>query len=266
MKKIIILICLVCLAAVLLAAENSERRALITYGEGLSEAAPDTVVINLGVQREGLTAEDAQGALRKALGNVLEALKPLDIPDDSVKTDGYSLYPVYKQRKDASGGNYETEEIDRYRTYIRLSIEIHQIPQVGKIADTAIKAGVNRVENISFTLKDKAAAKKAAIEAAVANAQDKAKLLAEKFNIKLLTPFSIVEENISYGQQLYRNTSMIMADAKSAGFNLPEGKIQVTSRVNVSYEIEPFAAAATLPIQVSTNTQELIESAPAFAY
>lgn len=235
MKKIfVILICLL----MLLGAETAEKRTLSTSGEGIYEATPDTVIINLGVQREGLNAEEAQASLRKALANVMEALKPLDLPNESIKTNGYSLYPIYKQRKDASGGSYQTEEIDRYRTYIRLSIEIYQIPQVGKITDTAIKAGVNRVESISFVLKDDTSAKNEALQMAIVSAQNKARLLAEKFNVELLSPIKISDE--SYHQPvLFRNTSMVMAEAKDAGFNLPESKVEIQAKVNATYEITP---------------------------
>jgi uncharacterized protein YggE len=260
MKKIIIL-----LACLLFTAQAAERNVLTTYGDGIYEVAPDTVVINLGVQREGLTAEDAQNSLRKALANVLEALKPLDIPGDGIKTDGYSLYPVYKQRKNADGNNYETEEIDRYRTYIRLSIEIHQIPQVGKIADTAIKAGVNKVENISFTLKNQEAAKSEALKIAIRNAQEKAKLLAEKFNVGLGTPVSI-QESGSYSAPRLRNTSMLMAEAKSAGFDLPEGKVQITSRVDVSYEIQTPTQSVTQAPPVAEPVAEIPVTEFEFAY
>ena len=246
MKKLFIF--LTC-AMFLLQASTIERNKLSTYGEGVYEATPDTVIINLGVQREGLTAEDAQNALRKGLSSVLEALKPLNIPNENIKTDSYSLYPVYKQRKDASGGNYETEDIDRYRTYIRLSIEVYQIPQVGKIADTAIKAGANRVENISFTLKDNTTAKTEALKLAVNNAQQKAELLAERFNVELLSPIQI-EEGYSYGASRLRNTSMIMAEASAAGFNLPEGKVVINSQVNVIYEI------ASVPKTAETENPE----------
>jgi uncharacterized protein YggE len=230
----------------LLNAQAGERSLLTTYGEGVYEAAPDTVVINLAVQREGLTAADAQDALRKALASVLEALKPLDIPNENIKTDGYSLYPLYKQRKDAGGGNYETEEIDRYRTYIRLSIEVYQIPQVGRIADTAIKAGVNRVENITFTLKDQEAAKTEAVKLAVDNAQGKARLLADRFNVRLLSPV-VINETTDFRAPALRNTSMIMAEADRAGFNLPEGKLQIRSRIDVSYETAPASPQTVTP-------------------
>jgi len=257
MKKVfILLICLI----FLLGAENKDTRILSTSGEGLSEATPDTVIINLGVQREGLTAEEAQAALRKALANVLEALKPLDLPNESIKTAGYSLYPLYKQRKDASGGTYQTDEIDRYRTYIRLSIELYQVQQAGKITDTAIKAGVNRVEDIAFTLKDDTAAKNEALKAAIISAQNKARLLAEKFNVELLSPIEIRETEIFSARSMMQNTQMIMNDAAAAGFNLPESKVKMNARINVTYEIAPKRtppvpepAAPASPLNVGNN-------------
>jgi len=252
MKKLLIL--LIC-SIFLLCASTIERNTLSTFGEGVFETAPDTVIINLGIQREGFTAEEAQSSLRRGLAGVLEALQPLGIPDENIQTAGYSLYPVYKQRRDDRGGNQETEEIDRYRTYIRLSIEVYQIPQVGKIADTAIKAGANRVENISFTLRDNEAAKNEALKLAVNNAQQKAGLLADRFNVALLTPIRI-EEQIGFRTPQFRNTSFMMAEAADAGFSLPEGKVIVNSQVSVVYEIAPLPPRPAVVVEQPTTPAE----------
>ena len=71
MRKIIVLFLAL---AFLLAADAPEREIISTYGEGVYETLPDTVLVNLSVQRDGLTAEEAQDALRKALSAVLKNL------------------------------------------------------------------------------------------------------------------------------------------------------------------------------------------------
>jgi uncharacterized protein YggE len=248
MKKIIFLFLVL---AFLLAAETSERSTLATYGEGVYETMPDTVFVNLSVQRDGLTAEEAQDALRKALSAVLKNLEPLDIPQEKLRTDGYSLYPLYKQQKTASYIQ-ETPEIDKYRAYIRLNIELHQVQQMGKVVDAAIKGGANRVDNINYTLKDQTAAKREALRRAMENAQLKAGFMAESFNVKLVQPVSIEETGSSYSRAAGLNRVAVMKDT-AADFSPPEGKVSFTSKVDVIYAIEPRPAAPP-PAAISPNT------------
>jgi uncharacterized protein YggE len=241
MKKIIILFLAM---AFLLAADAPGRDTLATYGEGVYETLPDTVLVNLSVQRDGLTAEEAQDALRKALSAVLKNLEPLDIPQEQLRTDGYSLYPVYKQQKNErlSGYVQETQEIDKYRAYIRLSIELHQVQRMGKVVDVAVKGGANRVENINYTLKDQAAAKQEALKRAMENAQIKAGFIAKSFNVKLVKPVSIEEAGSYYSRAAGVNSLAVLQKAE-ADFSPPEGKVSFTSKVNVIYAIEPKPAA-----------------------
>ena len=239
MKKIIFLFC----ALGLLAAAPSTRNVLTTYGSGLYETMPDTVIISMGVQGEGLTADDAQKALRKTLTAVMDSLKPLDLPAEQLRTDSYSLYPVYK--KGFTG--YTTSNIERYRAYIRLSIELRQIQQMGRAVDTAIKGGAHRVENIEYKLHDENPAKQAALKLAIENARNKANFMADSFEVKLLSPVFI--EEVASGYYMPRkvagiNSLAVMREREDAEshFEPPEGKIGFNARVNVTYEIEALPA------------------------
>ncbi|MDR1453870.1 MAG: SIMPL domain-containing protein [Candidatus Margulisbacteria bacterium] len=252
MKKIIILFLTL---AFLLAVDVPERNTLATYGEGVYEILPDTVLVNLSVQRDGLTAEEAQDALRKALSAVLKNLEPLDIPQEQLRTDGYSLYPLYKQQKTA-GYVQETPEIDKYRAYIRLSIKLHQVQQMGKVVDVAVKGGANRVENIDYTLQDQSAAKREALKRAMENAQLKAGHMAESFNVKLVQPVSIEETGSYYSRAAGMNSMALMKEVASDSFSPPDGKVSFTSRVNVAYAIEPKPAPPPPQPEVATPNVE----------
>ncbi|GBR76338.1 hypothetical protein NO2_0902 [Candidatus Termititenax persephonae] len=238
MKKIFFLAALL----TLLWAETAGRNVITTYGEGVYEVMPDTVIVNLSVQRDGLTAEDAQDALRKALANVLSSLKPLDLLSEQIRTDGYSLYPVYKQQK-IDGYVRETENIEKYRAYIRLSIDLHQVPQMGKVVDTVVKNGANRVENIDYRLADTTAAKQEALRLAMENAQSKAAFIADSFKVILLRPVTIEEQTAYSPRAAGINSYALKTAAQDTAFNPPEGKLSFTSRVNVVYEIEPDKTA-----------------------
>lgn len=212
-----------------------ERSTLASYGEGTYEARPDIVYVSLGVQRDGYTAQEAQEALRKDVSKLIEVLRQQGLNDDTIKTDSYSLYPVYRTKK--LSDTETEEEISKYRAYVRLMCEIYKIADAGKLVDAAIKSGANRVESMDFAVKDQGAVKKEALRRAMTAAQDKAQLIAGQFGVVLVKPVSISESTFfdSPGPRLY---AMKADGVGSEAMNLPAGTLKIKTRVNVVYEIE----------------------------
>lgn len=203
---------------------------LSTSGEADTEVAPDVLYVSMGVQRDGYTALDAQEALQRDLQKVIAELKTIGFEAETLKTDSYSIYPIYRQKK--IDDNTTEEEISKYRAYIRLTCETAKASDAGKILDTAVKAGANRIEQVLFTLKDPQIAKDAALKKAIQRATEKAGIMAEGFNVRLVGPAQISEA--SYG---FESPTMFKAMSVADSNSLPEGKVKVRSRVDVTFEI-----------------------------
>jgi uncharacterized protein len=232
---------------------TDDRNTLSSYGEGSYEARPDVVYVSLGVQRDGYTAREAQEALRKDIAKLIEALQAQGLTEETIKTDSYSLYPVYRTKKISD--TESEEEISKYRAYVRLTCEIYKIGDAGKLVDAAISAGANRVESMDFAVKDQAAAKQEALLRAMAAAKSKAQLIAGQFGVILVKPMSISESTF-FDSPSPRMYAMKADMGGNESMNLPAGTLKVKTRVDVVYETALDTKPVTVPpVVVPTANQ-----------
>jgi uncharacterized protein YggE len=220
----------------LLCAEG--KNTLSTFGEASISTTPDVVYVTIGVQRDGLTAKEAQDALKRDIGKVLDALTSRELVlRENISTDQYLLYPIYRKKKIENQDVQETNEetLLKYRGSISLRCTVTQIAKLADLLDATVSSGANKIENVDFTVADQKPAKDEALRQAIANAQNKAQLIAEKMNVKLGKPISISE---SYYPAPYRAKSFMLMDANTAAQPLPSGMSEITARVDVVYEID----------------------------
>src|SRR5699024_3789484 len=105
---------------------------------------------------------------------------------------------------------------------------ISQIEQAGKIIDTAVEAGVNRITNIRFTVENSEIYYDQALKFALEDAMRKAEIMAGEMRLYLNTkPVSITEKGSEY-----TNGCRIVASAASATPSEP-GQLNIRAGVTV---------------------------------
>jgi uncharacterized protein YggE len=190
--------------------------------------------VNIGVQFQSSTAQDAQAQVNNALSKALAAIKEAGIAEKDIRTSGLSLSPVYETR----GPNEPPRqpEIVGYRAANTLQIRITNLARIGPIIDIAISNGVNRLQGISFDLSNDTEARQQSLREAVRQAQSKAKTIASVLAVDL---DSIVEVQESGGQVMPLQRNYMAADAAYGGGGTPvePGQIQIQSHVTVTYRI-----------------------------
>jgi uncharacterized protein YggE len=117
--------------------------------------------------------------------DILGKLKELGIAEEKMRTTEITLQPVYVERPQPPGVEAKEPRIVGYRATNLIRVESDDLTLVGKIIDTAVAAGANRVENISFELKDNARPRQAAIHLAVQEAYGKALAMAAAMGVQL---------------------------------------------------------------------------------
>lgn len=156
-------------------------------GQGQVAASPNLAIIHLGVETTGfdLTAMQAENA--RIIEAVTQALRAMGISD--IKTVQYSI-----------DKNYIFEngrQIDRgYTIRHILEIRSNQIDDVGRIVDTAVMMGTNRVEFIAFDLSDRGSYYRQALNLALEDAQKKAISISRSLGMQIdLIPIRIIENS-----------------------------------------------------------------------
>ena len=162
-----------------LCAQAPMRVASITaVGNASVSVTPDMARVDLGVATQAGTAQDATQQNATQAGAVITALQTLLGANATIKTISYSVSPVYNNPP----AGQSTTVIGYMVTNI-VEATLTDLTQVGKVIDTAIQSGANRVQGISFGLQDSTAPVAQALKLAAARARSQADAIASGLNL-----------------------------------------------------------------------------------
>ncbi|NNL94027.1 MAG: SIMPL domain-containing protein [Xanthomonadales bacterium] len=174
---LILLVSVLCWPAALLAdAAAAPGDATINVsGSAVASEAPDRVSVTFGVESLEPTSQAALAANARLMKSAVDALRDLGVEEDWISTSRFSIHAQYDNHHNRQTG--ENKQVLRgYRVSNILRIETPELELVAPIIDTAVEAGVNRVDNIQFFLSPAAMSdlQDALIEAAVNDARERA--------------------------------------------------------------------------------------------
>ena len=220
------------------AEEAHVRQAEISVsGEGRASIAPDMAIVTLSVMRQAKTAREATDENSKAMAAVLEALKKDGIENRDLQTAGFSIQPQYFYPTEPNG-QPKAPELTGYQVTNTLTVRLRQLDKLGALLDQAVDLGVNQGGEIRFDNSDSAATLKAAREAAVKDAMEKARTLAEAAGVKLGRVVTLTE-NAPYNEpQPMIRAAMAMEKAADAPVPVAAGENQYAVQVNAVFAIE----------------------------
>lgn len=191
-------------------------------GTGFAYAAPDMAYVSISVVTESTTAAEAQQKNTDTMNNVIEALKKIGVSKDDMKTEHYSLRPVYDPNKQQRIVGYECRNT--------LRVTWRRIDEVGVVLDTAVKAGANSVGSVTFGLSKQKldVLTTQAIKEAVNDAEMKAQSLASSLKLTIVGKVSA-----SIGAPYVPQAAAY--ELRATATPIVPGELQVTVTVHVIY-------------------------------
>jgi uncharacterized protein YggE len=235
----------VCIATALLAsalpvlAQPSERPeipVLTVQGLGQVRTDPDQASVQLGVVARQPTARAAQDEANRVAAAILEGVAKLGVPRTDVQTSDLNLGPVYSQpRPDRS---FEEPRITGYQASYVVSVRLEKLDLVGRVIDAALAAGANQLQGVSFGLRNDRAARARALEQAVAQARDKAQVIAAALGVRLDGVQEVVEGGYNLVTPSFDKRMAFEAAASApAPTPIAAGQVGVDATVTVRYRI-----------------------------
>jgi uncharacterized protein YggE len=211
---------------------QSQQTGIWVNGVGEVTATPDMAILTLGVEAQATTVTEAQSQASAAMEKVMAALKNNGIAEKDIQTQYYNISKV--SHWDEKGS---IETIDGYRVSNTVTVKIRNISKAGEIIDAAAVAGGDstRINGISFTLDDAAAATQQAREKAMTDAKVKAQQLATLSEVKLGKVTYISES--SYVPYSSRSAVPMADSASGAKTVISPGELEITVNVQVAYAI-----------------------------
>jgi len=167
---------------------SQQNTGIWVTGEGNVSAVPDVAILSLGVEAQAATVSEAQNQAATAMAAIVTELDNHGINKKDIKTQHFSISPVRRWVEDK-------EILLGYRVTNTVTAKIRQVDETSVIIDAVARAGgdYTRINSISFTVDDPTPYHKEAREKAVADAEAKAKQLADLSGVKLGKPTYINE-------------------------------------------------------------------------
>ena len=210
---------------------------LTVSADGEARVSPDEATVRLGVFAQAPTARDAQNQVNKTAGAILEAVRRLGIPADHIQTSELNLGPVYGQgRPDREP---QEPQIVGYQASNVVSIQVEQLDKVGPVIDAGLAAGANRLEGVTFGLRDDHKARAEALTRAVEEARVKADALARALKVRLVRILEVAEGGIAVTPQPFMKAGRMAMETAMADTPVSAGQVGVSASVTVRWEIAP---------------------------
>jgi hypothetical protein len=167
---------------------TTSERTITATGTATTSISPDIVTLQFGVDTEAKTAQDAISANSQAMDSVVTAVTGLGITKDEISTASFSIYPVYNYSVPDPLTGIQKTTLTGYKASNTLSVKTTNLSLTGKIIDSAVGAGANRVDNVSFSLSpDKQqSAQNDLISKAVVDAKSKAEKALDPLGKKII--------------------------------------------------------------------------------
>jgi uncharacterized protein YggE len=169
---------------------GNQRDASVIHvsGEASTFITPDQALIGLGITTEAATAVVATTENANKMATVLSAIRKLRLQEKDIKTQGYTLGPIYSHSRDARVPIRTGYTVSNF-----LQVRLDDLSKVGTVIDAAVVAGVNNVRDVQFVLKDDFAAKQEALYNATLEARKKAQAIAETLGLQTGGVISVEE-------------------------------------------------------------------------
>jgi hypothetical protein len=214
---------------------NDSRPSISVSGYAHVMGAPDLAIVGFAVETAAADASAAMEQNARKSQAVAAALKGTLGDADRMSTTGFSLDPVYDQRRDRAPD--EPPAITGYIARNQVNVETKNTQAVGKLIDVAAKAGANRISGLQFTLEARDEAMSQALAEATADAQRQARAIAAALGVKLGPVLrASTSEPATVSPRQYRG--MAMAMDSHAPTPVEAGDVRVDATVHVTFAID----------------------------
>lgn len=197
-------------------------------GKGSVKAAPDIVIVNMGIENEGKDLNAVQKENAETAERVIRTLVKQGIDERDIETASYLVEPVY----DYIGGK---QVFRGYRVKNMLRVTIRDMVSAGRIIDAAVKNGVNNVSSIDFDISEKEGYYYQALKLAVEDAVRKAEVISRTMGVNVIrVPVNVFEE--SYGP-----IPMVLSaftETKAAVTPIRPKRVEITASVKAVFRYD----------------------------
>ena len=213
-------------------AEEIHPPIISVSGEGFVEVTPDRATISVGVITREKNPSAVQTANAKAATSIINSIVALGIERKKISTGNYNFNPIYRHTDNGK------RILEGYEATNSVTVIVDDLNLVGKVIDTALNHGANRVNSLNFGLRNKTAYQDEALRLAVLDAKRKAEIAASALSKSIvgIRTVSINSSRVDAPQNYKVSRSMAMEDSV-AETPIESGTLTCSANVHVEFEI-----------------------------
>ena len=213
---------------------NSQQEGIWVNGTGKVSAVPDVAILRLGIEAQSPKVADAQAQAAEAMDKVMKALTANGVAEKDIQTQTFNISKVTRW-----DDKNQQEVLIGYRVTNIVQAKIRTMSKVGATIDAVATAGgdLTRIDGIGFSVEDPTTYNEVARQKAMADAEAKAKQIAQLSGITLGKPTYITESSY-IPQPIFRGGFEKMAAAPGmVDTPISAGELDITVNVQVVYSI-----------------------------
>ncbi|MBI4137435.1 SIMPL domain-containing protein [Candidatus Roizmanbacteria bacterium] len=206
-----------------------EGNTVTVIGTAQSSVSNQVATFNAGFNAVSADKEEAVRQVDEAMTQIIEQVKAFGIPEEDIQTTGNS---IYQEEEPITLEGRQTTQPGRWRVSNNITISLRDITRVQELNDLLSSSGANNVWGPNFTVDDTSQADNELLGEALANAREKAEVLAEASGKKVGTVLTIAETGTSSGIPFLRSEM-----AGGGGAPIEPGSQTVSKSITVTFEL-----------------------------
>ncbi len=213
----------------------AQARTLNVSGNGTVYLTPDIATIYIGVHTDDVDLANAVSKNNTQTQALVDALKKAGVAGKDIQTSNFSVYTNANGGIDKMTGQVIPNGTN-YSVDNTVYVTIRDLTKLGSLLNTAVGAGANNINSITFDVADKTAAMVQARQKAMTNASNLAAELAKTAGLNLGEI-----QNITYSDNSpmpYYGMAGGGASAPNVSVPIQPGQTQISVTVSVTYVIK----------------------------
>lgn len=166
---------------------STDPGTIVVSGTGRVAVEPDVADLRLGVALSRPTVEAARAVAAETMAAILVSVEGGGVARRDIRTSVLTVQPRYDYREGKAA------KLTGYDLANAVEVTVRDLGKLGAVVDGALAAGATSLDGLSFRVDDPRDAESAARTAAVAQARERAGVLATAAGVRLKAVTGIVE-------------------------------------------------------------------------
>ncbi len=214
--------------------KSSAARTITVTGTSDVRIAPDEAVLVVGIDSQNKDLNAAKAANDAIAGKLLALAKPAGIEPNHIQTSALDMRPEFS--------NGDVPVFMHYKVSETIALTLTDLSKAESLLTDALKAGVNRVDGITFTIADPRKYRDQARTMALQAAREKAIAMAAALGQTIGKPIEIdgqadqLPDTAAFSNSMWQRKQWLASDGDGA--SIAGGQITIRATARVKFELQ----------------------------